>query len=168
MTVTYPPEPKPAPSRLCESCFHVQPLKEFRRRHRGLDQRMRQCRRCHNELERYRRAAIRARLSRRRMAKDLAGFREAASSNRVKALCAAMLGGYGGAEGFANAWLSCLHGDLDRGGLAALRHLEATLRLIQFCEQNRPDYSRMSDEDLVNLLGAHEANARKQAASRRD
>jgi len=116
---------------------------------------MRQCRRCHNELERYRRAAIRARLSRRRMAKDLAGFREAASTNRVKTLCAAMVGGYGGAEGFANAWLSCLHGDLDRGGLAALRHLEATLRLIQFCEQNRPDYSRMTDEELMELASRY-------------
>jgi hypothetical protein len=143
-----------APARLCESCFHTRPLTEFRRRQRGSEHRVRQCRQCHNEFERYRRAAVRARLSKQRMARDLSRVRYAASSNRVKALCAEVVRGYGGAEGFARAWIACLHRDLQRGGFAALRHLEATIRLIQHCEQDRPNYSQMSDEQLVAMLAS--------------
>jgi hypothetical protein len=139
--------------RLCESCFQVQPLSEFRRRRRGSNHRMRQCRRCHNEFERYRRAAIRARLSKRQIARDLSRVRDAASANRVKALCAAIIRGYGGTEGFAKAWIYCLSQDLRRGGFAALRHLEATIRLIQHCEDSKPDYSRMSDQELKQMVG---------------
>lgn len=154
MPGTCQPETPAAPSRLCESCFHNQPLTEFRRRKRGAEQRVRQCRQCHNEFERYRRAAVRARLSKRRMARDLSRVRDASSSNRVKALCAEVVRGYGGAEGFARAWTACLHGDLQRGGLAALRHLEATVRLIQHCEQDRPNYSQMPDEELEAMLAS--------------
>jgi hypothetical protein len=149
-----PAETPAVPGRLCESCFHTQPLAEFRRRKRGSEHRVRQCRRCHNEFERYRRAAIRARLSKRKMARDLSRVRDAASSNRVKALCAEVVRGYGGADGFARAWIACLRGDLQRGGFAALRHLEATVRLIQHCEQDRPDYSQMPDDELEAMLAS--------------
>jgi hypothetical protein len=88
------------------------------------------------------------------MARDLARVRDASSSNRVKALCAEVVRGYGGVEGFARAWIACLRGDLQRGGFAALRHLEATIRLIQHCEQDRPDYSQMSDEELEAMLAS--------------
>lgn len=113
---------------------------------------MRQCRRCHNQFERYRRAAVRARLSKRRIARDLSRVRAAASARRVTAILAEVVRGYGGAEGFAKAWIACLHGDLQRGGFAALRHLEATIRLIQHCEKNRPDYCKMSDTELKAML----------------
>lgn len=151
MSVPSQPRQIGAPCRLCETCLHVFALAEFRRRKRGSEHRMRQCRRCHNEFERYRRAAIRAKLGKRRMARDLASVRDASSANRVKAVCAAMVGGYGGTEGFVASWLACLHRDLEKGGLTALRHLEATIRLIHFCEQDRPDYSRMTDEELESL-----------------
>lgn len=137
-------------TRLCESCLRVRSLTEFRRRKRGLEHRMRQCRRCHNELERYRRAAIRARLGRRRIARDLAKVRNASSASRVKAICGAVVRGYGGTEGFLGAWLACLKSDLPRGGFVAMRHLEATIRLILHCERDRPDYSQMTDEDLLD------------------
>ena len=154
MSVPSQPDQNEAPRRLCETCLHVFPLAEFRRRKRGGEHRMRQCRRCHNEMERWRRAAIRARFGKRRMARDLASVRDATSANRVKALCAAMVRGYGGTEGFVASWLKCLHSDLERGGCAALRHLEATVRLMQHCEQDRPDYSQMSDEELNALHAA--------------
>ena len=146
-----PPLECKSQERLCEACFLVRPLGDFRRRKSGKEQRVRQCRRCHNAFERCRRAAIRAKGSQRRLARDLAGVRDAASASRLKALCAAMVKGYGGTEGFVHVWLSSLQRDLTKGGLAALRHLEATLRLIQHCERARPDYSRMSDEQLLDL-----------------
>lgn len=142
--------------RLCEACFQIWPLEDFRRRKRGSDKRMRQCRRCHNEVERLRRAAARSRLGKRRMAQDLAKVRNAASENRVKLVCAAMVAGYGGTEGFVNAWLRCLDRDLEKGGLIALRHLEAALRLVQHCEEERPDYRRMSDSELEAIAASFE------------
>ena len=148
------------PSRLCETCFREQPLSEFRRRKRGSEHRVRQCRQCHNDFERYRRAAIRAGLAKRRIAKDLSRLRQAASVNRVKAVCAEMVRGYGGVEGFAEAWVGCLHGDLQRGGFAALRHLEATIRLVQFCEQERPDYSQFTEEELLDAMALSEIKKR--------
>lgn len=139
------------PERLCESCFQVRQLEDFRRRKHGSVNRMRQCRRCHNEFERYRRAATRARLSKRRIAQDLAKVRDAVSARRVKVLCAAMVAGYGGTEDFANAWLRCLERDLETGGVAALRHIEAVIRLVQHCESQRPDYSKFTDKQLQQL-----------------
>ena len=152
LSAPYQSEIPEASARLCEYCFSTQPLSEFRRRKRGSEHRVRQCRQCHNEFERYRRAAARVRLSKQKIARDLSRVRDASSANRVKALCAEIVRGYGGSEGFVRAWIACLHGDLLRGGFAALRHLEATMRLIQHCEQDRPDYSQMSDEELEVML----------------
>ena len=38
-------------------------------------------------------------------------------------------------------------------GIAAFRHQEAILRLTQYCEQNRPDYGAMTDEELERAIG---------------
>ena len=43
--------------------------------------------------------------------------------------------------------------DLGRGSYAAFRHLEAILRLTQYCEQNRPNYGAMTDEELERAIG---------------
>lgn len=88
------------------------------------------------------------------MAEDLAKVRDAASNQRVKVLCAAMVAAYGGTEGFVNAWLRCLGGDLAKGGFPALRHLEAVLRLVQHCEANRPNYKQLTDEQLIELAAS--------------
>ena len=60
---------------------------------------------------------------------------------------------FGGLKGIAEAWGRSLDLDLIRGGYAAFRHLEAVLRLIQYCEQNRPDYGAMADEELERAMG---------------
>jgi hypothetical protein len=65
-----------------------------------------------------------------------------------------MVAGYGGTEGFVKAWLGCLHGDLAKGGFAALRHLEAVIRLVQYCEANKPNYRQMTDEQLMELAAS--------------
>jgi hypothetical protein len=62
-----------------------------------------------------------------------------------------MVRGYGGTAGFVSVWLDCLRRDVERGGLSALRHLEATVRLIQHCETERTDYSKMTDEELEQV-----------------
>jgi hypothetical protein len=142
------------PERLCESCFLSRPLTDFRRRSRDSEARVRQCRRCHNEFERYRRAATRARLSKRRIAQNLAKVRDAVSARRVQALCAAMVAGYGGTEGFVNAWLGCLDSDLKTSGFPALRHLEAVIRLVEHCEASKPNYKHLTEEQLLDLAAS--------------
>jgi hypothetical protein len=57
------------------------------------------------------------------------------AAREIAALRAEVVRGHGGAGGFARAWITCLRGALPRGGFAALRHLEATIQLIQHCEQ---------------------------------
>ena len=157
MTCQSAQPPTVEPARLCESCLLTRPIADFRRRRATAGQRMRQCRQCHNAAERCRRAALRSKSSKRQMALHLGRLRDAASANRVRALCGEMVLGYGGAEGFANAWRACLQRDLERGGFAALRHLEATIRLIQHCEQNRPDYSQWTDDELRGAISAFES-----------
>jgi hypothetical protein len=142
--VHYPPDALGA-VRTCERCFQSRSLTEFRRRERGNQARMRQCRRCHNAAERHRRAALRGSKARRRTAKQLAAIRDAVSAGRVQALVAEMVRRAGGMEHFANTWVACFRRDLEKGGLAALRHFEATIRLMQHCEQHPPDVGRMTD-----------------------
>jgi hypothetical protein len=66
-----------------------------------------------------------------------------------------MMQGFGGPQGFVQAWKGCLEQDLARGGFLAMRHLEAVIRLVQHLEDARPDYSRMSDEELNEFAGRY-------------
>jgi hypothetical protein len=59
---------------------------------------------------------------------------------------------FGGLKGIADAWGRSLDQDLGRGSYAAFRHLEAILRITQYCEQNRPDYGAMTDEELERAI----------------
>jgi len=86
--------------------------------------------------------------------RTLSLFRSASSAAQMRAVCTAMVHSLGGTDGLMAAWRSCLHKDLAKGGMAALRHLEAVARLIQHCEAARPDYSRLSDRQLEIMAGA--------------
>jgi hypothetical protein len=141
--------------RRCESCLVQYPLDQFRRRHRGRDQRVNQCRLCHNELERYRRAAIRHRVSRREMAKAMTQFKNSTAAARVPAFCGEMVQHFGGADRFLDAWKACIDQDLEKGGLPAFRHIAMLLKFMEYCEPRPVDYSLMSDEELLDRLQKH-------------
>ena len=137
------------PRKRCESCLVEYPLEQFRRRYRGREDRVNQCRSCHNLRERLRRAAIRHRLSRREMAKAMTHLKNCTAASRVPALCAEMVQHLGGAEGFLDAWKACIDRDLKRGGLPAFRHLAVLLKFMEYCEPEPVDYSSMSDDELM-------------------
>lgn len=148
-----PSQPADPPAlRLCENCLFPKPLEDFRLRHRAGAARMRQCRECHNTAERMRRAARRNRLNRRQLAKMLTAIKNQRSDLQVKALCWEMASQFGGVAGIVQAWRRSLDKDLAKGGYPAFRHLAAILRLSQYCEQNKPDYSAMSDEELESAI----------------
>ncbi len=138
--------------RLCEHCLLPRPIEDFRRRCRDKPLRLSQCRSCHNQAERERRAVRRQKMTRRELAKALNKVKNQRSDLQVKALCQEMVGRFGGLSGIVEAWSRCLDRDLSRGGYAAFRHLEAVLRLTQYCEQNKPNYGALSDEELEQAI----------------
>ena len=139
------------PQRRCESCLLEYPLQQFRRRRRGQESRMRQCRFCHNLRERLRRAAIRHRLSRREMAKAMTHLKNCTAATRVPVFCAEMVQHLGGADAFLDVWRNCIDRDLAKGGLPAFRHLAVLLKFMDYCEPEPVDYSTMSDEELMDM-----------------
>jgi hypothetical protein len=141
----------PAAQLVCKQCGLAKAPDEFRRRFAERQVRIRQCRSCHADSERLRRRAKRSREHRKEVNRDLARLKRAKSARQLALVCESMIRGFGGPDSFTRAWTACLHRDLERGGFAALRHIEATIRLIQHCEANRPDYSRMSDDELLAL-----------------
>lgn len=135
--------------RRCESCLVQYPIDQFRRRHQDREQRVNQCRLCHNQRERFRRAAIRQRLSRLEMAKAMTQLKNSTAAARVPVFCAEMLQHFGGTDRFLNAWKACIDRDLKQGGLPAFRHIATLLKFMECCEPEPIDYSLMSDEELM-------------------
>jgi hypothetical protein len=82
----------------------------------------------------------------------MARLKQAKSARQVGAVCEELIGCFGGLEGFTTGWRACLEADLARGGFAALRHLEAVLRLVQHCEEDGPDYRRWTEEQLEQAI----------------
>ena len=141
-----------AECRRCTSCFQIKPLIEFRRRHSGRPDRLWQCRDCHNQAERQRRALRWQRLSRKQLSQTLTAIKNQQSDRQVKALCGEIAGVFGGLDGLVEAWQQSMSKDLERGGFAAFRHIAALVRLLQYTEDNKPNYGAMSDEELESAI----------------
>jgi hypothetical protein len=63
---------------------------------------------------------------------------------------------FGGVDAFCTAWADRLRHDLDGGGYAALRHLEAILRLSQYCAERRHRAVQdMTDAELEEAVAAY-------------
>jgi hypothetical protein len=135
----------------CRDCGETKPATEFRLRNASGSKRVRQCRGCHSLAEKLRRQAKRGRAHRQEVNHQLSRIKRAKSARQIGAVCGELIGAFGGPEGFSAAWQACLQADLARGGHAALRHLEAVLRLIQHCESLSRPVSELSDEELLRL-----------------
>jgi hypothetical protein len=143
---------------ICRDCGCVKDATEFRLRRAGGATRTRQCRACHRQAEQLRRQAKRSRQHRQAVNKQLARLKNAKTARQIGVVCEALVGCFGGLEGFTAAWRACLEADLARGGYTAIRHLDAVLRLVQHCETMPRPVSEMSDEELLRL--ASEADSR--------
>lgn len=64
---------------------------------------------------------------------------------------------FGGIDAFLGVWRGCLREDIGRGGFAAFRHFDCVIRLAQYCEQTRPNYDTMSDEQIEDAIAAYES-----------
>ena len=138
----------PDPSRICRDCGCRKPDSEFRLRRTGGTARLNQCRSCHNQAERLRCAANRSKRDRKMLSKTLTALKNERSDRQVRLLCEEITATFGGPSGLVEAWHRCLAQDLPKGGFPAFRHIAAVIRLAQYCEQNRPDLSQLSEEEL--------------------
>ena len=141
---------------VCRDCGVTKTATDFRPRQAGGATRTRQCRECHCHAEKLRRAAKRSRQHRQAVNRQLARLKQAKSARQIGAVCEELLRCFGGLEGFTAAWKGLLDADLARGAFAALRHLEAVLRLVRHCEEDRPDYSQMSDAELEAIVASYQ------------
>lgn len=139
-------------SRFCEACLSVKPLAEFRLRSRSDSVRLNQCRECHNRAERERRARKRTTRDRRRMAGFLTKLKNESSDERLELLCRQMIESFGGTQGFVAAWICYHERAMKEGGIAAMRCFQSVIRLVQYCEANRPQPIAMTDEELEQAM----------------
>ena len=139
-------------TRFCEGCASVKPITEFRRRSRNGQKRLKRCRDCHNRAERKRRAAKRAETEQRSVAKYLTQLRNEDSNERLERLVSVMFQRFGGMQGFLKAWDSYHQLAVAKGGYAAFRCFESIFRLVQYCEESRPDPGQMSEEEVQRSM----------------
>jgi hypothetical protein len=117
-------------TKVCRCCRVPKPIGEFRRRARGGEGRLNQCRTCHREAERCRRAVKRAK----RDGKAIDGFAAAVKRARgvedVLRLTDELYRRFGGPDGFVEAVYSH-YLDAEPGGAGRARILLAMKRLVE-------------------------------------
>ncbi len=136
--------------RLCRQCLVPKPIDEFRLRRRGGTERMRQCSSCHSQTEKLRRASRRSKLERDAAAKFALDLKNAKNHKQVVLLCNAVIKRFGGMGAFASAWLKQAETACGEkpGSKKACDFFQAGLRLMEYCEAQRPNMGQMSDEEL--------------------
>ena len=121
---------------------------------------MRQCRLCHNQAEQLRRQRKRGWLTKRLFNQYITSLKNQRTARGVERVYLDLMQQFGGTEGLLRMWTQAIEKDMAEGGLRAYRHIAAILRLMEHHEANqsgRPDYSTMSDEELLDRLAHAEA-----------
>ena len=122
---------------ICRDCGVKKELSEFRRRKRGSEVRTHQCHSCHAAEERIRTRMRRNKKDRRVARQGMAALKRAKSARQVEAVCTTMIEKFGGINRLCKVWKDLLDEDLKRGGLAGMRHMDAVVRLLQHCDDQK-------------------------------
>ena len=144
-----------ASTRICKSCQRTYPITEFRRRTQSDSRRMYQCRLCHNQAEQLRRQRKRGWLTKRQFHQHLTSLKNQRTARGVEMVYLDLVRLCGGTEGILEMWTKTIGQDLRAGGFKAHRHIASILKLMEYCENtqpDRPDYSTMSDEELLEIM----------------
>ena len=70
----------------------------------------------------------------------------------MERVCLDLCRQFGGTDGLLRMWTEAMENDMAAGGFKAYRHIASILRLMEYCEGqevDKPDYSQMSDEELL-------------------
>jgi len=111
---------------------------------------MSECRECHNDAERRRRAGKRTEADRKAIAKFTTQLKNETDDRRVRLLCLAMIKYHGGLQQLVRCWVEQLEHCRKKnpGGFAAMGFFSAIARLSEYCEAQKPKPSEMTDEEL--------------------
>jgi hypothetical protein len=111
---------------------------------------MGECRECHNEAERVRRSLRRWDHNDKLLASFVNKIKNAKTNDRVALVSNLMIQSFGGVQGLVDTWTEQINRVLSEkpGSKKALDFFLAIMRMIEFCDANRPDVSELSDEDL--------------------
>ena len=139
-------------SRTCRECFEIKPLSQFRFTNSQTGDRSTQCRTCHNRAEKIRRSAN-AKSNRVKAISTAANkLRRDPSDNQVRAICQRMINQFGGVDGFTQQWFSCWENDRALGRAKCFAHIAAVVRLIEYVDDHRTDYGRLTDDEIERRI----------------
>ena len=138
---------------LCSYCLSEYPLQQFRHRNKQSGNRFTQCRLCHNQAERLRRQRKRGWINKRLFHQYLTSLKNQRTTRGVERVYLDLCQKFGGTAGLFQMWSKAMEKDMAEGGFKAYRHIASILRLMEYCEDtkpDKPDYSQMSDEELID------------------
>ncbi|MDA7937676.1 hypothetical protein N9B71_01310 [Pirellulales bacterium] len=156
MSVPYKSPTSDTSTRICKSCQQTYSITEFRRRTQSDRRRMHQCRLCHNQAEQLRRQRKRGWLTKHQFHQYLTSLKNQRTARGVEKVYLDLVRLCGGTEGILGMWTKTIEKDLEAGGFKAHRHIASILKLMEYCEStqpDKPDYSTMSDEELLERVG---------------
>lgn len=119
---------------------------------------MRQCRQCHNQSERERRAKSRLKSDRKQVGSFLTELKNEGSNDRVQMLCNRMFRQFGGFQGFVDAWTDYQQKAIESGGFPAFRCFAAMFRLLEYCSESESEVGQLTDEELEQELAKYANN----------
>ena len=122
---------------VCRDCGLKKDINQFRRRKRDSETRMHQCHECHAAEERIRARVRRHKKDKSTAAQGMVALKRAKSARQVEAVCNAMIEKFGGINRLCKVWKDLLDEDLKRGGRAGMRHMDAVVRLLQHCDDQK-------------------------------
>ena len=138
--------------RTCRECFEFKPVSQFRFTNRHAGKRSTQCRTCHNRAEKIRRSA-KAKSNRVKAISNAANkLRRDPSDNQVRAICQQMIIQFHGVDGFVKQWFSVWETDRAKGRAKCFAHIAAVVRLIEYVDDHRTDYGRLTDDEIERRI----------------
>jgi hypothetical protein len=146
-------------SKLCRSCWTSKPIAEFRRRSRGAEARLSQCRSCHREAERCRRVQSRAKRDGRQVEQFAASAGRARNLSKVEAMLGSLYQRFGGVFGFTKA----LWAEYDAAPPGSYRRIKIMLMVGHLTEQNsvRQDAERKAQKREISLMTDEELEQKR-------
>jgi hypothetical protein len=135
-------------SKYCRSCGIPKPVGEFRRRSRDGEARLNQCRTCHREAERCRRAVKAAKRDGKTIDEFAAQAKRAKAAPDVGDCLGHLYRRFGGLDGFIKAFYSH-YLDTKPGGAGRTRMFEAIIRLTELNSDARDKVRSAKSEDEI-------------------
>ena len=146
--------PKTGETRRCSRCLEVKPIEEFRLRSRATGARACDCRLCHNEYERVRRASKRTGTRSNEIFRWATAVKRQRDDRRLGLLVQGMIARLGGVDAFADLWVQEMRSAMSQrdGWRRSLDCFVAILRLAgEYDRRCTPQPLGAGEPDMATL-----------------